>query len=142
MKFFSKELSAKLQEIGCKCGGFYWQWDQIVNDPYNPFLSENKPAFCIADFLSDEPYALENCKKIKPEQYVCNHCGDDYKILGPKCGSRSERLGHEFSTSGSRWFRHHLLDAPDQEAFLWETLVGSFEHRVVHKFLKDYDENK
>lgn len=93
MKFFSKELSGKLREIGCVSISYYPNWITKGQDPVDTGV------FSIGDFLSDEPYALENCKK----------------VFGSHVKSK-----HEFVI-------YLLLVAPDQEAFLWEALGGKGE---------------
>lgn len=86
MKLFSKETCQKLQKLGC------------VSE--SPFFSQRPaPIFTIADFLSDEPYALENCRRIKLKE-VFGDCWHDDD------------------------FRHQLLEAPDQEAFILNALEG------------------
>ncbi len=73
MKFFSKELSQKLSEIGC-VGDDTLGYDNsghVRPLPHNSFagwaLDEFGPyhdAFSIEDFLGDSPRAMENCKKL------------------------------------------------------------------------------
>jgi hypothetical protein len=66
MKFFKKELCEKLDKLGCT--------------PYYNFINGNfgpAPHFSIYDFLSDEEYAEENCKKLFGdfEDFECPFCG-------------------------------------------------------------------
>lgn len=117
MKFFSKQTCEKLEKLGCLSDPsitYYWTWkhwkenpdDSLTLDPCssNGAYSEIK-AFSIYDFLSDEPYALENCKKV---------FGDEIIEGEEVCCVR------RFETE-----RHQLLGAPDQEAFILNALEGN-----------------
>lgn len=121
MKFFSKETCQKLQEFGCKTDEEYSFYPDEELPHRKRWHSDEVDAFTIADFLSDEPYALENCKKFKPQTAVCRACGDDSDT--PSCSLNLSQ--HAFPISGAHWFRHALLDSPDQEAFILEALNGN-----------------
>ena len=99
MNFASKELSEKLQGLGCKSvSEFYYSGDYIdacsgcggCNTPGK----EKLPAYCIEDFLGSHPEALENCKKV---------WGEDPR----------------------GWYRLGMVDAPDQWDYLERTMVKS-----------------
>ena len=127
MKFFSKELSDKLQEIGCVSESKFYYEDVSIEmsssirgpfyyseEPEQPIsYTEIIPTFTIADFLNNEPYALENCKKI---------WGNKIRLEGS-----SNEIFYNLEGPAYLLFRHALLDATDQEALLWEALGGKGE---------------
>lgn len=96
MKFFSKETCQKLQEFGCKTDEEYSFYPDEELPHRKRWHSDEVDAFTIADFLSDEPYALENCKKVF-------NLEDPFKV---------------------RSFKMILCVSEDQEAFILEALNG------------------
>lgn len=116
MKFFSKETCSKLQKLGCVSKGidfgalYIFRFCYVENNHFDYHkdleckIKGHIPIFTIGDFLGDEAYALENCKKVFGE-----HTGDsDYAWCAPNY------IGQ----------RHELLGAADQEAFIVAALEG------------------
>lgn len=121
MKFFSKDLSAKLEALGCKSEtNFAWifddykEWEAVPTSPYDmtstlTYIEGPFAAFSIADFLSDEPYAIENCKKVS---------GDFIDYECPICGLTDKEI------YTWEYFRYELVGSQDQEAFIAKALEG------------------
>lgn len=111
MKFYSKETSEKLVGLGCTSqSGMYWAQkhhsDEWMITPIP--LGTHTPAFCIADFLSSEEYAIENAKK-----------------LFDSAGPYSEWTGTQYIKIKAYYhYRHELLDSPDQLKFIEDFLTN------------------
>lgn len=130
MKFFSKQTSHKLATLGCVASNDYYYSMLSGNDkPYlkgELYSHDDFDAFTIADFLSDAPYAIENCKKIWPStKWHCIKCEREVDYTDSPC---NDQQGHVFNQCLSyNYYRHKLLDSSDQEAFLWAALGGKGE---------------
>lgn len=141
MKFFSIETCRKLQEIECTSwSGHSWgitrksgipiastMPEYVILGPGSDILlmrTHSKMslavlAFNIADFLSDEPYALENCKKLFRDNSVkeCRLCWDH--DFGDQF-TGGVHVGKNIPLYQIR--RHQLLQSPNQEAFILKAL--------------------
>ena len=134
MKFFSKETCQKLLEIGCD-NLYLFYWSQDDGNWYHwkesrLRRSDDVPAFSIADFLSDEPYATENCKKIVGRMHKSKIKVKAYKYPRFNIFKEQDYIGEleillrqEF-INPEEWFRQALLDAEDQEKFILEAVNG------------------
>lgn len=112
MKFFKKELCKKLLKLGCVSESDMFHWfgpgidgehllhrSKFYPDDYLENREGNLPAFSIYDFLSDEEYCKENCKKVFGEK---EHPG-----------------AWSFDWENER---HRWLDSENQEAFIEEAV--------------------
>lgn len=124
MKFFSKQTCEKLEKLGCLSDPsitYYWTWkhwkenpdDSLTLDPCssNGAYSEIK-AFSIYDFLSDEPYALENCKKVFGDK--------EPEVTKDAMGGTTISFFNNYEMA-----RMSLVNVPDQEAFILNALEGN-----------------
>lgn len=74
MKFFKKELCKKLEKLGCVSKTDFIYPEPSDEFPFGAYYRKAFPysskytgcvyAFSIYDFLSDEEYAYENCRKV------------------------------------------------------------------------------
>lgn len=81
MKFFKKELCKQLDDLGCVSEtqfAYYHNWPSPIYDiaiypkPHEQIIICN--AFSIYDFLSDEDYAEENCRKLSKAVRLFKQC--------------------------------------------------------------------
>lgn len=105
MKFFSKETSQRLKDIGCvtHSGHGYGEFSSNNSTPVN-FLDDIL-AVTIADFLGDEEYCFENLKKIILTSFI-----------GQKLNTK------EWTDMFVDQLRIHILKQKDQEAFIREAI--------------------
>ena len=125
MRFLRKDICEKLVELGCVSSKeFLWDKEMDSIEPYHCIqfdnINEGFDAFTLCDFLETEAYAVENCRKLKPEKYVCNKCGETLDKQG--CCFRNTT--HEFTTSGSNWLRNRILNSKDAIQFIEEFVEG------------------
>lgn len=134
MKFFKKDLSLKLQEMGCvsESGHFYGYSDtstfycsgDISTKDFEAVKKGNHLgpfyyAFTELDFLGTSEIAKENCKKRFGEDIICDGCEakypddqnehNDFTILHYDCGHGMDAW---------EYHRHAMLDSPDGEEYL------------------------
>lgn len=111
MNFCPRELSEKLQRLGCVSISKFWSGsedDIFFSDVEDPWDGDIK-LFILEDFLGSHPEAIENCKKIwiKKEITECPVCDTEgvWKL--------------------DEWVfrRHVMLDVSDQWAYLERTMV-------------------
>lgn len=129
MKFFNQNLCKKLSELGCISEtNFAWifddynEWEAVPTEPYDmtsslKYTDGPYDAFSIYDFLSDEEYAEENCKKIIALE-VCVDCGKsrDKTCLPPT------RKAHVGLCSGWQYLKLTLAHSKNQEAYIEEAV--------------------
>lgn len=119
MKFFSLETCKKLLELGCKSeSGFsYFSYDSKGFEWYGPFLEEDVffhklPAFSQNDLTGCHEQARENRFKWKVS----------IKSFNSKCFDRFHFYYKECRLPSSDALAHAMIDAPDAEEYLKETL--------------------
>lgn len=66
MKFLDIEMCERLIALGCVSHSLFWYYGQELKPTTNEEASGGKaiPAFNLLDFVENEQYAIENCKKL------------------------------------------------------------------------------
>lgn len=112
MNFASKELSERLDKLGCVSVSpmVYYQHETeglclMTGTPLDGcrLLS----AFCLEDFLGSHPEAVENCKRV---------WGDAIRLICPTCENESEGPNYDYE-------RRMILNVTDPWACLESTMV-------------------
>ncbi len=125
MNFAPRELSQKLQEMGCSTFSEFFYREDGHADHSNLHKSEMadfQQAYILEDFLSNTGVALKNCEIVwgitKKIPFLFNSC--------PTCGLKVGEVGlYANEIKGlpiPRWYRHAYLDSgKDFWQFLQET---------------------
>lgn len=110
MKKFSDKTKDKLLAIGCKPSSQGYIMYPIPRE--GKIKTTDVSYFTIADFLSDEEYAKENCKKVWGFR-----CPDE--ALGKECPTDDGNRPHHWVWQQARIA---LLETENQEAFILAAL--------------------